>query len=338
MINEQPSFYMRRRQNDENAAVKQKLADFGGVSPEEIVITRNTTESLNTIILGYPWEDGDEAIITDQDYPNMVQAFHQAEKRYGIKVRIISPPLLPESDEEIIRVYEEAINSRTRVILCTHMINLTGQILPVRKICDMAHEKGVEVIVDGAHTFAHLDFKIPDLHGDYYAASLHKWLCCPLGLGIMYVKKDKISKIWPLMGDISASEDSIQKFERTGTRPIGSNLTIADALKFQNSIGSERKQERLHYLKSYWCEKVKNINGVTLNTPLNKERSCAIANVRVEGKTPNELANTLYDNYRIFTVAIDHGPVQGVRITPHLYTTIADLDLLVKAIKDIATT
>ncbi len=336
MINAQPSFYMRRRQQEERQEIRELVASFGGTSPEEMTITRNTTESLNVIILGYPWQPGDEAIITEQDYPNMLEAFAQAQKRYKIKLTEIAIPLHPTSDEEIVAAYENAITPQTKVILCTHMINLTGQILPVRKICDMAHARGVEVIVDGAHTFAHLVFKIPDLHGDYYAASLHKWLCCPLGLGVLYVKKDKINKIWPLFGDTSAPTDSIRKFERTGTQPVGTILTVANALKFHKAIGSERKEERLRYLKNYWCEKVKDIPGVTLNVPLEHGRSCAIGNVAVDGITPDELAAFFYDKYRIFTVAINNKAVKGVRVTPHLYTTLENLDLLVDAIRDAA--
>lgn len=336
MINEQPSYYMRTRQWEDRKAIKEMVAEFGGVSSEEIVVTRNTTESLNTIILGYPWEKGDEAIINVQDYPNMLEAFYMAAKRYGVVNKYVDLPLHPKSDEEIVNIYEKAITSKTRVILVTHMINISGQILPVKKICDMAHSHGVEVIVDGAHTFAQLDFKIPDLGGDYYGASLHKWLCCPLGLGLMYIKKDKIKKIWPLFGDTVAPEDSIDKFERTGTLPLSSNRTIANALKFHNSIGSERKQDRLYYLKNYWTEKVKDIDGVTLNTPYSKERSCAISNIALEGYTPNELADALMNNYRIFTVAINNEAVKGVRVTPHLYTTIDELDLMVKAIGELA--
>ena len=336
MINEQPSYYMRRRQHEERLQIKRMIAEQAGVSADEIVITRNTTESLNTVILGYPWEEGDEAIVNGQDYPNMLQAFWQAEKRYGIKTKDIVLPLHPDSDEEIVRLYEEAITSRTKVILCTHMINITGQIQPVSKICDMAHSHGVEVIVDGAHTFAHLDFKIPELHCDYYGASLHKWLCCPLGLGLLYIKEDRISKLWPLFGDITAPEGSITKFERVGTRPVSANITIASALKFHNAIGSKRKEERLRYLKDYWCNQVKDISGVRLNVPLEAGRSCAIANVAVEGVTPDELARTFYDNYRIFTVAINNPQTPGVRVTPHLYTRIEELDLLADAIKEAA--
>lgn len=336
MINETPSYYMRTRQWEDRARIREMIAEFGGVSDEEVVITRNTTESLNTIILGYPWEKGDEAVMNVQDYPNMLEAFAMAEKRYGMVRKFIDMPVHPTSDEEVVSIYEKAITKKTKVILVTHLINISGQILPVRKIADMAHSHGVEVIVDGAHTFAQLDFKIPDLNADYYGASLHKWLCCPLGLGVLYIKKDHINKIWPLFGDTSQDVASIDKFERTGTLPLSSHRTIANAIKFHNSIGSERKEQRLRYLKDYWVNQVKDIPGVTFNTPLEKERSCAISNIAMEGYEPDDLAKALMDEYRIFTVAINNEVIKGVRVTPHLYTTLDDLDTMVRAIKELS--
>lgn len=335
MINETPSFYMRRRQDEEKQGVKRQLAQFAGCSPEEIVITRNTTESLDTIIAGLDFEAGDEAILCDQDYGSMQQAFQQRAKRHGLVLKWVDVPLHPKTDSEIVELYEKAITNKTKVMLITQLINISGQILPVRKICDMAHTHGVEVIVDGAHAFAQLDFKIPDLHCDYFGASLHKWLCCPLGAGIMYVKKDKISKVWPLFADVDIPADDIRKFEHIGTHPVSTNLTISSAIRFHQLIGTERKQARLHYLKEYWTSAVKDLDPVILNTPLTPDRSCAIANIAVEGMTPNELATYFYDKHRIFTVAINRESVKGVRVTPHLYTRISDLDAFIAAIKEL---
>lgn len=333
MINEIPSFYMRRRQHEEKEGVKRQLADFAGCSPEEIVITRNTTESLDTVIAGIDFKEGDEAVMCDQDYGSMLEAFDQQSRRLGLVNKIIDLPLHPRSDSEIVERYEKAITPRTKVMLVTQLINITGQVLPVQKICDMAHGHGVEVIVDGAHAFAQLDFKIPDLHCDYYGASLHKWLCCPLGAGIMYIRRDKIAKVWPLFGDASYEVDDIRKFEHIGTHPVSTNLTIASALRFHQLIGSKRKEERLRYLKDYWTQKVKDLPRVQLNTPWEKERSSAIANLAVEGVTPSELADYLYEEHRIFTVAINREAVKGVRITPHIYTTLQELDTLVGAVE-----
>jgi len=254
MINVQPSFYMRRRQWEDKTGVKKLLAQQAGCSPEEIVITRNTTESLDTIIHGLDFEPGSEAIMCDQDYGSMLEAFDQQARRRGLVNTFIELPLHPVSDSEMVERYEKAITDKTKVMLVTHLINLTGHVLPVRKICDMAHKHDVQVIVDGAHSFAQLDFKIPDLGADYFGASLHKWLCCPLGAGILYVRKDRIANVWPLFGDASHSADDIRKLEHIGTHPVSTNLTIASALRFHQMIGDRRKQERLRYLKKYWTE------------------------------------------------------------------------------------
>ena len=335
MINEIPSFYMRRRQHEEKLSVKKQLAELAGCSHEELVITRNTTESLDTIIAGIDYQSGDEAIMCDQDYGSMLEAFDQQARRKGLVKKFVKIPLHPKSDEEIVKIYEEAITERTKVMLVTHLINISGQVLPVRKICDMAHKHGVEVIVDGAHAFAQLDFKIPDLNCDYYGASLHKWLCCPLGAGLMYIRKDKISGVWPLFGDASFPEDDIRKFEHIGTHPVSTNLTIASALRFHQMVGPARKEARLKYLKKYWTSQVKDLPKVVINTPFEPERSSAIANIAIEGMTPNELSQRFYDDYRIFTVAINRESVKGVRVTPHLYTRIEDLDKFVASIKEL---
>lgn len=336
MINEIPSYYMRRRQFEEKEGVKQQLAKLAGCSPEELVITRNTTESLDTIIAGIDFEAGDEAVMCDQDYGSMLEAFDQQARRRGLKNVLIDLPLHPRSDAELVERYERAITPKTKIMLVTQLINITGQVLPVRQICDMAHGHGVEVIVDGAHAFAHLDFKIPDLHGDYYGASLHKWLCSPLGAGLLYIRRDKIAKVWPLFGDATYPADDIRKFEHIGTHPVSTNLTIANAIRFHELIGPARKEARLRYLKEYWTTRVKDLPGVSLNTPWERERSSAIANLAVDGISPNELADYFYDEHRIFTVAINRRAVKGVRITPHLYTRLEDLGKLVAAVRQAA--
>ncbi|MDH5608947.1 MAG: aminotransferase class V-fold PLP-dependent enzyme [Cyclobacteriaceae bacterium] len=334
MINEQPSYYMRERQLEEKLVVKKKLAQLAGVSHEEIVITRNTTEALDTIILGMDLQPGDEAIMTNQDYGSMLETFEQRAQRNGILTRVIDIPLWPKNKLEVVRAFEKAVTPRTKVILVTHLINLTGQILPAREIADMAHERGIDVIVDAAHSFAHLDYKIPELDCDYYGTSLHKWLCAPLGAGMLYMKKEKIAKTWPLFGDTGLPKDDIRKFEHIGTHPVSTHLTLASAIEFHNSIGARRKEERLRYLKNYWVNQVRDIPGVTINTPLADEQSCALANVSVKGMTPAELAAFFMDKYKIFTVGIDTVAVKGVRVTPHLYTRLDQLDLLVTAIRE----
>jgi selenocysteine lyase/cysteine desulfurase len=336
-INEMPSFYMRRKQDDDRREVKKQLAKLAGVSPEEIMITRNTTEALETIIFGLQTlKEDDEAIMTNQDYGSMLEAFYLRARRYGSKNKIITLPLHPKSNKEIIDCYEQAITPKTKVILVTHMINLTGQILPVREIAEMAHAKGVEIISDSAHAFAHIDFKIPDLQCDYFGTSLHKWLSTPLGAGMMYIKKEKIKQVWGLYGETGFADDDIRKCERIGTHPWWTNQAIMTAIRFHHAIGAKNKEARLRYLKNYWAEKLKDVPKIILNMPLESARSCGLGNIGVEGKTPAQIADYLYDKHRIFTVAIDLDAVKGIRVTPHLYTTLEDLDAFVSAMQELA--
>jgi selenocysteine lyase/cysteine desulfurase len=336
MINQIPSYYMRRRQWDDHRRVKKAMADFMGCSVDEMTICRNTTEALDTVILGLKMEPGDEAIMTNQDYGSMLAAFNQRARRDKIVNKVISLPLHPKSDQEIVDAYEKAITPRTRVILVTHLINITGQVLPVRKIAEMAHAKGVEIISDSAHAVGQLDFKIPDLDCDYFGTSLHKWLGAPLGSGMMYIKKEKIEQVWPLFGDDTYADDDIRKFEHIGTHPRSTDLAILDALAFQQKMGVKRKQERLRYLKQYWVNQVKDVPGIFINTPFEAKRSSGIANVGVSRLSPAELANKLFDDFNIFTVAIDTEAVKGTRVTPHLYTSLDELDSLVQALKELA--
>jgi selenocysteine lyase/cysteine desulfurase len=334
-INETLTYYMRRQRADDLVAVKRQLAELAGCPVEEIVITRNTTESMSVVIHGLDLAWGDEAIMTSQDYGSMLEEFRQQSRRRGIKCVEIDIPLLPRDDEEIVTAYERAITAKTRILLLTHMINVTGQILPARKICDMAHSHGVEVIIDAAHSFAHLVYNIPNLGGDYFGASLHKWLCTPLGAGILQINRAKIQRIWPLFGETSVPDDDIRKFERIGTQPVWTVAAIPEAIRFHRMIGGQRKEERLRYLQQYWTDRVREIPRVYFNTPTGR-RACAIANFGVRGLHPQEVADLLFDRYQIYTVAIDMEAVKGVRVTPHLYTTIEDLDALVSAVRKIA--
>jgi selenocysteine lyase/cysteine desulfurase len=334
-VNGGVSFYMRRKKADDYAAVTKQLADLAGCPADEIVITRNTTESLGTVIHGIDLAAGDEAVMCDQDYGSMLEQFRQQSKRRGLKCVEIAVPLHPRTDDEMVETYSRALTARTKVILVSHMINVTGQILPVRKIADMAHARGVAVIVDAAHSFAHLAFKVPDLDGDYLGASLHKWLCTPLGAGLLHVKKERIRGVWPLFGETSVPDDDIRKFERIGTHPSWTVLAIADAIRFHTMVGAERKEARLRYLQQYWTDKVRGVPRIYLNTP-EGQRACGIANVGITGMSPSALAEALYDRHRIYTVAIDMPAVKGTRVTPHLYTTTGELDRLVTALKTLA--
>jgi selenocysteine lyase/cysteine desulfurase len=335
-VNVEASHYMRTRQFDDKAAVRDRLAAMAGVTPEELIVTRNTTESLDTIIGGFRWREGDEAVMAAQDYGAMLDMFRLQERRHGIVNRVVSLPFDPRSDQEVVDLYEGAITPRTRLLMMCHMVNITGHILPVARIAEMAHRHGVQVMVDGAHSFAQLDFRIPDLGADYFAASLHKWLGAPLGAGILYVRRGLVGDLWPLFADLHVPDDDIRKLNHTGTHPVHTDLAINDALDFHESIGTRRKEARLRYLQRYWTDRVRDHPRIRLNTPTDPARSCAIANVAVEGLEPAALARSLLERYRVWTVAIDAAGVRGARVTPQLFTTTAELDTLVRALRELA--
>lgn len=334
-VNYQGSYYMRTVQWDNKRAMATKLASLAGCPPDELIITRNTTESLDMIIGGMDWKAGDEAVMAEQDYGAMLEMFRQVAKRFGVINKIISVPNHPASDEEIVNIYANAITPKTKLLMVSHMVNITGQILPVQKICDMAHSKGVPVMVDGAHAFAHFRYSIPDLHCDYYGTSLHKWLSVPLGAGFLYVKKENISKVWPLLAEGDRKEDDISRLNHTGTHPVHTDLAIANAIDFHLKIGAERKEARLRYLQHYWSDKVRDLPHVIVNTPADPVRSCGIANVGVKGMKPADTAKALLEKYKIYTVAIDYANVQGCRIAPNVYTIPKELDQLVKALSEL---
>src|SRR6201996_9646917 len=336
LSNEGPSYFMWRILDQGREPLREKLALLAGTLPEEIAVDRNATEALNTIIYGLPLQRGDEVIGTRQDYPHMVSAYRQRALREGIVYKQLSFDFPIENDEQIVKAYADAITPKTKLIHVTHIINWVGQIMPVRKICQMAHLHGIEVIVDGAHTFGLLDFKILDLHCDYFGTSLHKFLSAPIGSGMMWIKKDKISKVWPLLCDDNPHSDDIRKFENIGTRSFPIEQGIGEAVNFQNAIGNKRKEERIRYLKNYWASKVQPIPKVKLHTSLKPEYACAICGVSVDGMTPGELDSALFNQYKIHTVGIVYENIKCVRVTPHVYTSLNNLDKLVKAIEEIA--
>lgn len=335
-VNYQGSYYMRTVKVEDKAKSAAKVAELVGADPEEVVLTRNTTESLDLIIQGFPWKPGDEAIYSNQDYGSMQTMFELTSKRQGIKTVRIDIPLHPESDEEIVEVYRKAITPRTKLMMVPHIVNITGHILPVRKIADMAHSYGVEVMLDGAHAVGHFTFDMHELDCDYYGSSLHKWLSVPLGCGMLYVKKEKIGKLEPMIAPFNLELKTLEYLNNTGTHPAATDLAVLDAVDFQGKIGAKRKEDRLRYIQRYWSDQVRDVPGIQVNTPIDPERSCAIANVGIEKMSPAEMAKTLMDKYQIFTVAIDGAGVRGCRISPNIYTSTEELDRFVAALKEMA--
>lgn len=336
-VNRQGAKYMRTVQAEDKQKAVAMLAAIMECDPHNLAITRNTTESLDLVIAGFPWKAGDEAVMAHQDYGAMLDMFKQVSRRHGIVNKLISVPANPQTDEEVVEAYAKAITPKTKLLMVCHMINITGHILPVRKICEMAHARGVQVMVDGAHAFAHIPTPVTELGCDYYGASLHKWLSVPLGAGVLYVKDEHIPNTWPLFADEGKEKTDILRLNHTGTHPVSTDLTIADAISYYNRVGASRKEDRLRQLQQYWVSRVKPMQHVVLNSPEQASRVCAIGNVGVKGMKPADLAESLFNKYKIYTVAIDNADagVHGVRITPNVYTTFAELDVLVKALGEI---
>jgi selenocysteine lyase/cysteine desulfurase len=336
LANEGPSYYMWQILDQGREPLREKLAHLAGAQPGEIAVDRNATEALNSIIFGLPLKAGDEVIGTKQDYPHMIEAYRQRAERDGIIYKQISFDFPIEDDDVIVKAYEQAIAPNTRLIHVTHMINWVGQTMPVAKIADMAHAHNVEVITDGAHSFGLLDYKIPDLHCDYFGTSLHKFLSAPIGSGMMWVKAEKIEKLWPLVCSGTPHSADIRKFEDLGTRSFPIEQGIGEAVNFQLGIGNKRKEQRIGYLKNYWAKQVQSIPKVKLHTSLDLRYSCAICGVSIDGMTPGQLSTALFDKYKIHTVGISWENINCVRVTPHVYTPLPDLDKLVSAIGEIA--
>lgn len=336
-INESPSYYMRTRQNEMREKVREKLANYAGVAKDELVLTRNTTESMNIIIQGIKLEEGDEILRTNLEYPNMIQALDMRERRFGTKVRIVDVPIHPISQDEIVQKVIGAVNKKTKVILISHMVFLNGQVFPVKEVCKKAREMGIETIVDGAHSFSHVDMDVSEIGCDYYASSLHKWLGAPLGNGLLYVKKGNAERLWPLYGDTAYEDDNIMKLEHLGTRPCSDQNGIIPAVDFNLEIGKVEKSKRLKFLQMRWATELKDHKNIILNTPLGQGQSFGIANVGVKSLQPSELADKLFDEHDIFTVPIDdERGIRGIRVSPNLYSTTEDIDKFIEAMLTIA--
>ncbi len=336
-INESPSYYMRNSQVDMREKVREKLANYSGIKTSELVLTRNTTESMNIIIQGIKLKRGDEILRTNLEYPNIIQALDMRERRFGTKVRIVDVPIHPKNQQEIVDKVIAAVNKKTKVILISHMVFLNGQVFPVKEVCAKAREMGLETIVDGAHSFSHVDMDISEIGCDYYASSLHKWLGAPLGNGLLYVREGNAGRLWPLYGDTDYGEDNIMKLEHLGTRPCSDQNGIIPAVDFNLEIGKTEKSQRLKFLQMRWASELKDQKNIILNTPLGEGQSYGIANVGVKNLHPSELADKLFDDHNIFTVPIDDNRgIRGVRVSPNLYSTVEDIDKFIEAMLRIA--
>jgi isopenicillin-N epimerase len=333
--NEAPVYTMWRVLEPQREAVRERLARQWDVDPEEIALTRNASEGMQICQLGIDLKRDDEVLTTTQDYPRMLTTFKQRERREGIVLKQFSVPIPCEDPDELVRLFEQNITPRTRIILMCHMINITGQILPVRDVVRMARRRGIAVIVDGAHSLAHHDFKLSDLDCDYYAVSLHKWLFAPHGTGLLYVRRDKIKDLWPLMAAPERMDDDIRKFEEIGTHPAAPYLAIGEALTFHQGIGGRRKEARMIYLRDYWAKPLLEHDRVRLHTSLRPGFACGIATVEIEGVDPSDLTSWLWNRHKIIVTPIKHPEFQGIRVTPSVYTMLEELDRFVEAMEHV---
>ncbi|UCF18168.1 MAG: aminotransferase class V-fold PLP-dependent enzyme [Gemmatimonadota bacterium] len=333
--NEAPVYTMWRVLEPQREGVRQRMAREWGIDPEEVALTRNASESLQICQFGYDLKRGDEVLTTNQDYPRMLTTFKQRERREGIVLKTFSIPVPAEDPAQVVAAFEQNITPRTRLILMCHMINLTGQILPVREVVQMARRRGVPVIVDGAHALAHFDFKISDLDCDNYSVSLHKWLFAPHGTGLLYVRRDKIKEIWPLMAATEKMDDDIRKYEEIGTHPAANYLAIGEALTFHQGLGGKRKEARLIYLRDYWARRLVEHDKVRLHTSLRPGAACGIANVEIEGVEPGDLSDWLWREHHIIVTPINHEEFRGLRISPSVYTTLEELNRFIDAMEHV---
>jgi isopenicillin-N epimerase len=333
---ELPAYVMWRILEPRSESVREDLARLFGVDKEEIAITRNASESLEIILFGLDFKSGDEILTTAQDYPRMLTTLRQRELREKIELKVIPIPTPPRSLDEIVNAFDRAITSKTRLMLISHINFTNGQIMPVKEVCALGRDRGIEVVVDGAHAFAHLDFTQKDLGCDYFGTSLHKWLYAPKGTGMLFVKKEHIEKIYPLMAAEKELKTDIRKFEEIGTHSAAPRLAIAEAILFHHGIGGKRKEARLRYLSRYWMNNIKDLPGVRFHTSFEPEQSCALANVELEGVDPNALQGYLFDKHKIYTTVIGSDAFKGVRVTPNVYTTMQELDRFCDVMRTVA--
>ncbi len=315
-------------------SVRRQLAADFGCDPEEMAITRGASEALEIVQQGIPLQRGDEVLTTTQDYPRMITTWEQRARREGIVLKQFPFPVPPPSLDDLARRFEEAITPRTKVLHVCHITNLTGQIFPIRRICQMGRARGLEVIVDGAHAYAHFPFTRDELDCDYYGTSLHKWLLAPHGTGFLYVRKEKIPSIWPLMAAPPAMDGNIRKFEEIGTHPAANHNAIAEALTFQQGIGAERKAARLRYLRGRWENRLGEVPGVKLLTPDDAKQSCGLASFTPGALDVGKLAGYLWDKHKIIVTAIAHPEFNCLRITPNVYTLAAEVDRFAEVVEE----
>ncbi len=334
--NQAPVYNMWQQLEPGIEGVRRELAAEFGCDPEEMAITRNASESLEICILGLDLKPGDEILTTNQDYPRMITAWRQRERRDGVVLRQFSFPVPAPSMDDLYERFVKGVTPKTKVILICHITNLTGQIFPVKRVCEFARSRGIDVIVDGAHAFGQWPIRHQDVDCDFYGVSLHKWMLAPIGTGFLYVRKNRIKSLWPLMAAEAKQDGDIRKYEEIGTHPAANHNAIAEAIVFHRGIGAERKSARLRYLRDRWMKRLAADPRFAIHTSFDPAMGCAIGNVGIRSVDTAKLQAHLWGKKRIFTVAIIHAEYQGLRITPNVYTTVDEIDAFAAEMEQVA--
>ncbi len=330
-----PPWALWKVQDPEVESVRRRLARHFGCDAEELAITRNTSESLEICLFGFDLKAGDEVLATNQDYPRMLNTIRQREAREGVVLKTFSVPTPPTDMDQLVDQYEHHLSPRTKLILVSHIVNITGQIFPVRRIVELGRARGVPVVVDGAHAFSHFQYKRDDLACDLYGTSLHKWLTAPIGTGFLYVRKQMIPKLWPLMAAPAEMREDVRKYEEIGTHPAANRLAIGEALTFFEGIGAARKENRLRFLRDAWAKRLMQDKRFKLITSLDPAMSCGIGVFQIRDVDSAALQDHLWNRYRILVTAIKHDEFHGVRVTPNVYSTLAEVDTFCRAVEDV---
>lgn len=332
-VDRENAFFLRTRWPARLARVKALLADFTGVAPDELLITRSAVESLNILLQGYPFDAGDAILMARHDYDSSHDIVRMVAERKGLAVAQVDVPCDLEDEDAVVALYADAITPRTRVLLLTHIVHRTGRIMPVARLSALARERGIDAIVDGAHALAQLDFTIPQVGAPFAAYNLHKWVGAPLGTGLLYIARERIADVNPLYGDVTSARGDIDKLGHVGTVPPAPIMAVEDALAFHAAIGARNKEARLRWLARRWMDRVRDVPGVRVVTPRDPRLHCALGAFAIDGLPAAEVVRRLMDEHRIFTVVRKFGDAEIVRVTPHLYSGPEDVDALADAIR-----
>lgn len=335
--NANPDFNMWRKLDNALEGIKQKLALLADCDASEIALNRNSTEGLCTAIFGIPLKAGDEVLLADWDYASMRKAWDQRREREGIVVAPVKFDLM-DSDDAIVAAYSKAITPRTKAMQLTHMIHWTGRVLPVERLCKIARERGIQTVVDAAQSFAHIPLSVRNIGCDFFVTSLHKWMCAPFGNGMLVVRSERIDPTWPLLAPFDPPPLKIEKFDHynLGTYNSAAQTAIEPAIDFHNSIGTARVFQRLQSLTRYWVERASDIKGFKMHTPMDHPQLAAVSLFSIAGVTPEDIEQRMLETYKFRVRMRRANGLEGVRVSPQIYTLKADLDRFVDGLRQIA--